>query len=96
MTAMDLLCSEAVDMVVQLATQSKAFEFVVGTQPEAPVQHRQVIVGVWEALAAKLNGGQGRRRVNQFKLCFRQRSLERAWKGASARTQCVNHEARSI
>ena len=37
-----VLCSEAVDIGVQLVTQSKTFKLVALTQPEAPIQHRQV------------------------------------------------------
>ena len=65
-------------MLVQPVTQSKTFKLVVVTQPEAPVQHRRVRVGVRDALVAKLNGGKGTRLANRTYLCCRQRSPERA------------------
>ena len=65
---MDIPCSEALDIGVQLGTQSKTFKFVGFTQPKAPIQHRHVRVGYREDLVAKLNGGQGTRLVNKIKL----------------------------
>ena len=65
---MDIPCSEALDIGVQLGTQSKTFKFVVCTQSEAPIQHRHVRVGYREGLVTKFNGGKGTRLVNQITL----------------------------
>ena len=66
--AMDILCSEAADILVELGTQSKTFKFVAFTQSEAPIQHRHMQVGDGDALVANLNIGHGTRLVNQTSL----------------------------